>query len=191
MPTYPNSPAPVLGTTYGLDPSEATDAEVTAAVAAEVVRADAAYAPLSGSAVAVNLNLLGTEVSHSGFGTVSQSSNRYLAGDRQSDSGQNNEVVFSFGSTLAAGTWSMTLLHRADTNKGIYTVAVSPDAAAWTDLGTIDGYAGVAAPARTTATGLTIAAGTKFVRLKMATKNASSSAYGGTVSALTGTRTGA
>lgn len=48
MPEYPNSLAPVLGPTYGLDPSEATDDEVTAAIAAEVARADASYEPYNG-----------------------------------------------------------------------------------------------------------------------------------------------
>ena len=124
------------------------------------------------------------------FSTPTQSNARYLAGYLASTGAQNAEVVYRLRGPLAAGTWSIRLTHSTNTSQGIYTIATSTDGSSWTDLTTIDGYASPAVAAVITdATGLTIPAQHSYVRLKMATKNASSSNYYGAFSALTGVRT--
>jgi len=124
------------------------------------------------------------------FSTATQSNSRYLAGYQTSTGAQNAEVVYRLRGPLAAGTWSIRLAHSTNTSNGIYTIATSTDGSSWTDLTTIDGYAAALDPdVITDATGLTVPAGTAYIRLKMATKNASSSNYYGVFSALTGVRT--
>lgn len=124
------------------------------------------------------------------FSTNTQSNSRHLAGYQLSSGAQNAEVVYRVPQSLAAGTWSLRLVHSTNTSNGIYTIATSPDGSTFTDLTTIDGYAGSAVAAVITdATGLTVPAGTTYLRLKMATKNGSSSNYFGAFSALTGVRT--
>lgn len=131
--------------------------------------------------------------SNVGWATFTQSGSTFYGGRRDTDnSNQNNEVVYALPVALTAGTWKFVLLHTTSLDRGIYTVAVSPDAAAWTDLTTIDGYsASSTANVRSEVTGLTVAAGMRFVRLKMATKNVSSTFYRGTHQLFTGVRTGA
>jgi hypothetical protein len=92
---------------------------------------------------------------------------------------------------LTARTWKLTFEIEKNPAYGIATVAVSPDATTFTDLTTFDFYASGIAQSRTEVTGLTIAAGMQYVRFKMATKNASASAYGAALSGFTGLRTGA
>ena len=124
------------------------------------------------------------------FSTNTQSNSRYLAGYLGSSGAQNAEVVYRLRGPLAAGTWSIRLVHSTNTSNGIYTIATSSDGSSWTDLTTIDGYASPAVAAVVSdATGLTIPAATSHIRLKMATKHASSSNYYGAFSALTGVRT--
>jgi hypothetical protein len=130
--------------------------------------------------------------SNTNWSTFAQASNRYNGGSRTSSAAQNDEVVFRLPSALRAGTWTFVLLHASTTNRGIYTIAVSPDAVTWTDLTTIDGYAvSLTAAVRTERTALTVPAGMQYLRLRMATKNGSSSAYTGEVQGLYGLRTGA
>ena len=134
----------------------------------------------------------GPHWSNVNWATMSVNGTDFLNARRATDNtNQNNEVVFELPRPLLAGTWTIVLCHRQGTALGIYTVSVSPDASAWTNLTTIDGYAGAGASTRSAVTGLTIAAGMQFIRLKMATKNASSSAYQGLVNFLAGMRTGA
>lgn len=127
--------------------------------------------------------------STTGFTTYAQSSSRYFGYDLFTGGTQNDEVVFDLVDALQAGTWTFVLAHMRSTDRGIYTIAVSPDASAWTTLTTIDGYAGSPAAARSAVTGLTVAASMRYVRLKMATKNGSSSSYVGDISYLGGVRT--
>lgn len=130
-------------------------------------------------------------VSNVNYATFTQSSGRFLAFERASSNAQNDEVVFQLPIILRAGTWTLALTHHTANNNGIYTLAMSADAAAWTDIATFDGYAASAAATRTEVTGLTVAAGMAYVRLKMATKNGSSTNYGGRVNGIFGIRTGA
>lgn len=144
-----------------------------------------------GLASAFEVTAVSASVSQVSWNTFTQSSGYFLGGYRLSAGNQNAEVVFDLGRTLQGGTWSFALLHAVDSNRGIYTVAASTDGSAWTDLGTIDGYAAANATTRTLATGWTMPNLTRFVRLTMATKNASASDYYGSVSGFSGVRTGA
>lgn len=111
---------------------------------------------------------------------------------RSSSSAQNDEVVFLLPLALRGGTWAFSVLYATTTTMGIYTVSTSVDGSTFTDQGTVDGYNGSGVNFnRSELTGLTVPAGTKFVRLKMATKNASSSSYGARFSGIGGVRTGA
>ena len=111
---------------------------------------------------------------------------------RASSAAQNDEVVFLLPQPLKAGTWTLVLTYLANTSFGIYTVSTSADAVTWTDRGTVDSYGAASVLFnRTEITGLTIPAGQLYVRLKMATKNGSSSGYLGRLTGVAGTRTGA
>lgn len=148
--------------------TQATDAEVTAAVAETL--------PWR-----VFVNLLAPPDSSVGFGTgPAVLANCYFGAVRQSvGSAQNNE--FTHNVTLAAGTWDLTWFGYANTNQGIVTLSL--DGASLTSLGgsatTIDGYAGSAAAFTSTITGIVVPAGAKRAfRGIIATKHASSSGYG-------------
>lgn len=149
--------------------------------------------PSASGATSAAFELLASspEFSHVGFSAVNLNTNDWLRLRRASSGAQNDEVVFRLPSVLEAGTWKFALLHSADVNSGIYTIAASADGTSWTDVTTIDGYAASTTKTRSVATGLTVPAGTKYLRLKMATKNASSSSYFGVFNHLSGVRTGA
>lgn len=103
---------------------------------------------------------------------------------RASTGVQNAEV--SWEVSLSAGTWTFQLAHVLNANRGIYTVQIDG-----VTVGTIDGYTASGAPVTfSNITGISVASGgVHTVRLLMATKNASSSAYYGTPSFLAFTRT--
>lgn len=75
---------------------------------------------------------------------------------------------------LGAGTWTLTLIHSTNTNRGIYTVKLDS-----TTIGTIDGYA--ATPALNVVneiTSISVATSAMYtLKFVMASKNASSSNY--------------
>jgi hypothetical protein len=76
---------------------------------------------------------------------------------------------------LSAGTWTFGMNHYAGADRGIYTLTIDGGSS----LGTIDGYAAGSAGTYSTITGIAVTSNTNaLVRLTMATKNASSSAYG-------------
>lgn len=110
----------------------------------------------------------------------------YLLGFRRFTSGaQNDEIAWDVN--LDAGTWSLTLLHEADPNRGIYSIRLGG-----VEVGTIDGYNASATNTISTVTGITVAsAGRVRLGLKMATKNASAASFFGSISAVTMGRTGA
>lgn len=95
--------------------------------------------------------------------------------DNESTGAQNAEIYWDIG--LSGGTWDFELTSSTANNRGIYTVSIDA-----VSVGTIDGYtAGSVLFARSVLTGITIASGTRRLKLKMATKNASSSNYFGTI----------
>jgi hypothetical protein len=86
---------------------------------------------------------------------------------------QNDEVAWDV--ILAAGTWELTVHHRKSSNVGIYTCTIGSISA-----GTFDGYNASAARGENTLTGIVVPTAGKYrLKLKMATKNASSSGYVG------------
>ncbi len=90
-----------------------------------------------------------------------------------SDGSQNTEGQYKI--VLAAGTYKMYLHHDRDINRGIYTISVDGTA-----INTVDAYAAtrVVAVLSTVTTALTISTSKLVtVNIKMASKNASSSAY--------------
>jgi hypothetical protein len=87
---------------------------------------------------------------------------------------------------LSAGTWTLAMNHYKGADRGIYTLTIDGGAS----LGTIDGYNASSAGGYSTITGITVTANTNaLVRLTMATKNASSSSYGGFIITATMQRT--
>lgn len=97
---------------------------------------------------------------------------------------QNDEVTYKV--LLGAGTYTIELLHVTNNNRGIYTISIDGVSA-----GTIDGYsAGNTYNIYSAITGVTVSvSGLKTISVKMATKNASSSAYRAVFSALVFHRT--
>lgn len=93
----------------------------------------------------------------------------------ESTGAQNAEVTWRV--LLQAGTWKFTLMHSKAGNRGIYSVQIDG-----VEGGTIDGFAAAAANALDTITGISVAnSGLKTLKLKMATKNASSSSFFGVI----------
>lgn len=105
-------------------------------------------------------------------------------GTRNSSAAQNAEV--SWNVLLAAGTWTITLMHRTASSRGVYSVQIDD-----VEVGTIDGYSAVTTEnVLTSVTGIVVATpGIKKLSLKMLTKNASSSGYLGSLVGVTLRRT--
>jgi hypothetical protein len=125
----------------------------------------------------VDLNVFPTSISHTNWDTIAMdASAMYGAFKRTDNTNQNNEINFDV--SLSAGTWTVELCHTTANNVGIYTVTVGDVAA-----GTVDGYsAGTTYNIRSQLTGIIVPqAGVHRLKLKMATKNASSSAYRGQI----------
>lgn len=141
------------------------------------------------TSAAFNIDPLGAEVSSADWSTFTQGGT-YWHGGARITTVQNAEIVYGV-TAMQGGTWTFTALLRRTTNAGIVHIAVSPDNSTWTEVATLDAYDGADTVAgRLSATGLQIPAGTRYLRLKMATKNASSSGYGLQLQGLTGVRTG-
>lgn len=108
-----------------------------------------------------------------------------IRGYTKDSSGAQNDAI-GFDVVLGAGVWTFELMHRTSTDRGIYTVALTQGA-----LGTIDGYTlGSASNVRSTITGINVREPIKQrLTLTMATKNASSSSYIGSIQAIQFRRT--
>ncbi len=132
------------------------------------------YAAASGGdtpwLVPVNVHL--PPAARSGFTTTSVNTSRIMNGSRSGSVVQNSYIEWNL--LLGAGTWAVDVMTSTYNGSGIITVSLDGSS-----VGTIDLYsAGVADNVQQSLTGVTVAAtGVKAVRLTMATKNASSSAY--------------
>lgn len=107
-----------------------------------------------------------------------------MNGGRESTGAQNAEVTWDV--VLAAGTWTVHVIHIKGTDRGIISVQFDS-----VEKGTIDTYNGSLARNQLgSVAGITVAA-TALVelKLKMATKNASSSSYYGTINLISLIRT--
>ncbi len=95
--------------------------------------------------------------------------------DTESSGAQNDEIYWDLG--VSGGTWDITVVYYRGNNRGIATVSVDGVSA-----GTIDFYNASAVVNQIgTITGVSITAGKRRLKLKMATKNGSSSSYFGTI----------
>lgn len=130
------------------------------------------------------LSAVQTPYLQSGWSTETLSNAYYLGGRVTSGGVQNSRRQHKI--PLAVGTYTFDLFHDTGANRGIYTLKVDGVA-----VGTIDGYAASGANAvHSTITGISIAGnGVHLVELIMATKNASSTGYVGSIAALGLTRT--
>lgn len=126
----------------------------------------------------IDINVYVTGITQTNFNTLSGNDTAALYGYwKQSGGSQNDEIGWDV--ILAAGTWTLELIHVTSSNRGIYTASLDAGS-----VGTIDGYdgAGPVRNVRSTITGISVAAtGKKRLLLKMATKNASSSSYFGSI----------
>lgn len=92
-------------------------------------------------------------------------------GFKNTDKAQNDELDFEVN--LAAGTYTIELEVATKPEAGIITVKFDD-----TSIGTIDNYAaGATYGASKSITGISVSAGLQTLKLVMATKNASASAY--------------
>ena len=92
---------------------------------------------------------------------------------------QNDEITWDV--VLAAGTWSLELIHSTDSDRGIYSIFFDSVL-----KGTIDGYTGSKVyNVRTSVVGIVVPT-TKKIELKLitATKNGSSAGYVAAISGL-------
>lgn len=91
---------------------------------------------------------------------------------------QNDEITWDV--VLAAGTWTLDLTYYRAPNRGICSVQFDS-----VEKGTIDLYGGLQVNTRVQITGIVVATTAKVeLKFKMATKNASSTAYYGTLNGL-------
>ena len=115
------------------------------------------------------------------FNQAPGSTNAYVLGGDMESSGAQHAARW-WHVPLTAGTWAFDMLHTTGSNRGIYSVRID-DA----EVGTIDGYATNPGTknVRSRVSGIKVA-GTGYHKLSlvMATKNASSSLYAGTVAML-------
>lgn len=131
----------------------------------------------------IDVNVFPTSIAHTNWDTIDAVSTTYanhvFGGVKQSSGAQNDEIAWDV--VLAAGTWTVEVVHFKASTAGIYSVRFDG-----VDKGTVDGYAAAqTANARGSVSGISVASSGKVrVSLKMATKNASSSSYFGYVSHL-------
>lgn len=137
-----------------------------------------------------NIDLAGAQVSNVNF-TAPSFNVAFWNNVVMTSSLQDAEVVYATEAPLRGGTWQIALLARTSTDRGDVTIATSPDGVTFTDLTTVVCYAGSNTnPNRLVTTGLTMPQGTRYLRLKLSTKNASSTAYASGLQGLSGMRTG-
>lgn len=133
----------------------------------------------------IDLDVYTTPITQTNWNTFGVNANAINNGYKLSTGAQNAEIGWDI--ELPAGTWTISLLHTQGANRGIYTVSL--DGAS---VGTIDGYAagGGTFNVISDLTGVRVTSGgKKRLLLKMATKNGASSAYFGSIQALTLRRT--
>lgn len=161
---------------YDVDGSAAVEAAVSVLDQWESNALIAATAaPLETFSKAIQINPLGI-ATNTGWSGLQVDTQAFLNGWRESTGTQNDEVSWEI--PLGAGTWSIEMLHTTNNNRGIYSVQIDG-----VEVGTIDGYSASAVRnVKSTLTGIAVATSSLHVlKLKMATKNASSSQYRGSV----------
>lgn len=122
----------------------------------------------------IDVDVFEQAVSHVNWDGVSSSLGVILGGYKFSSGAQNDEI--SFDVVLAAGTWTVELLHFKVPSGGIFSLYLGA-----TSLGTIDNYAAVNTPSTLNSiSGVIIPLAALYrLTLRMETKNVSSTNYGG------------
>lgn len=113
------------------------------------------------------------ETTNTGFVTPAAINTGYIGGAHRISSGsQNDQLTYTID--VPSGTYTITMVHQKDLNRGIYTIKINGASA-----GTIDGYNAVSLGSVDSLTGVVIAAPLTLTTLQviMATKNGSSSNY--------------
>lgn len=120
----------------------------------------------------IDIDPLPTAIAQTNWDTLSHDTLSTYAGYKTSSGAQNAEINWDV--LLAAGTWTVELIYVKSSTAGI--ISVQFDAV---EKGTVDSYnASTVYDNRASITGVVIAATAKVrLKLKMATKNASSSSY--------------
>lgn len=122
-------------------------------------------------------------VANTNWNTQTFVSGNLFGGFLNSSAAQNAEV--SWPVVLAAGTWTCRVTYHRSTDGGIFSIQLDGS-----EVGTVDSYGVDAYNQIADVTGISVAAsGKKTFKLKMATKNAASSAYRGGVQHVTWIRT--
>lgn len=134
---------------------------------------------LAGNPWMVDINPFLTATSNVNWSTITAITGQLGGFVSRSGGSQNDEIVFPI--FLSAGTWTFSMLHQKNTDVGIYSVQFDT-----VEKGTIDGYDGGQQLNQIgTVTGITVSAPAKIaLKLKMATKNGSSSSYYSAVTAI-------
>lgn len=120
----------------------------------------------------IDIDVFPTAIAQTNFDVISSPAAAIYNFQKASTGAQNAEINWDV--VLAAGTWTVDLIHHTNSDTGIYTIQFDG-----VTKGTIDGYsAGDVVNVRTAVAGIAVAATAK-VRLKLliATKNASSSNF--------------
>ena len=120
----------------------------------------------------ISIDVFPTAKSNVNWNTIVQDGSYLHAGIKQSSAAQNDEITWDV--VLGAGTWSVELFYHAVPNAGIFSIQFDS-----VEKGTIDGYNSVSTPnTRSSVTGIVVPLTKKIeFKLKMATKNPSSSNY--------------
>jgi len=141
----------------------------------------------------VDLEVLAPSVSRVGFAASSAFlAAGWFSASVLSSGAVDDEIVFV--ENLNAGTHTLATYHDRGTDRGIYTVAladvINGVIGTYADAGTFDGYAAAAGRLQSNTAGIVISrGGLKAVRYRMATKNAASSSFFGSLSKATFVRT--
>jgi hypothetical protein len=138
----------------------------------------------------VDIDVFGTAISQTNWNTLSVDTSSIYNGRKDSTGAQNAEINWDV--LLGAGTWTIELIYLSSNTQGIFTVQLSTDGTVFTNVGsapynasgsTIDSYS--ASPTKnvvSSLTGITVSTTGRYrLKLLMATKNGSSSGYGGSL----------
>jgi len=123
----------------------------------------------------IDVDVFGTAIAQVNWNDIQfPAGENWVHGAAKFSSGAQNDEI-NFDVVLAAGTWTIEVMHRKSTNLGIYSVQLDG-----VEVGTIDGYGAAAPNTRSSIANIVVAAaGKKRLKLKMAAKNPSSSSYFG------------
>jgi hypothetical protein len=124
----------------------------------------------------IDVDVFELAVSQTNWDTISIDTGVLLNASKQSTNAVDNEIGFDV--VLAAGTWTFELLHTMNSGNGIYSIQFDG-----VQKGVIDGYASTwTTNVLSSVTAISVpTSGVVRIKLKMSTKNASSSGYAGII----------